>query len=303
MRKILDVQKKLDPKDIRVISSNVFFHYFKNKPEMTEEDKADHADLLADTLHGIGADVLLLQEVSGRDLGPKELDYKWHERLDPRLEAHGYTMADPVIAPLPKETAEMGNPENVNYTPVWYRADVLDLIDCGHRFYDSVAMNPDWYLSSSKSFTWVLFEIKATGKRFVAFSTHLTYHGKPDIANACRVKDARDVLEKMAELDAKYPGIPMVLMGDCNCVVGSDPYTMLTEERLINSKDVAKAIYNGDLNTIHGVGASPNFGSTIIDHAFITGNGWNVKMYQTMANLNIINMSDHLPVGIDFTLD
>ena len=302
MRKILDVQKKLDSGDIRVISSNVFFHYFKNKPEMTEEDKADHADLLADTLHSIGADVLLLQEVSGRRLG-KDLDYMWHERLDPRLEAHGYTMVDPVIAPLPKEAAETGNPENVNYTPVWYRANVLDLIDCGHRFYDSVAMNPDQYLSSSKSFTWALFEIKATKKRFIAFSTHLTYHGKPDIANECRVKDTKDVLAKMAELDAKFPGIPMVLMGDCNCVIGSDPYNSLTEERLINSKDVAKKIYNGDLNTIHGVGSSPAFGSTIIDHAFITGNGWNVKMYQTMANLNIINMSDHLPVGIDFTLN
>lgn len=300
MKKILDVQKKLDEKDIRVISSNVYFHYFKNKPDMTEEDKADHADLLADTLHSIGADVLLLQEVSGRRLG-KNLDYMWHERLDPRLEAHGYTMVDPEIAPLPKEAAETGNPENVNYTPIFYRADVLDLIDCGHRFYDSVAMNPDLYLSSSKSFTWALFSVKDSGKKFIAFSTHLTYHGDPQKANELRVKDTKDVLAKMAELDAKYPDIPMVLMGDCNCVVGSDPYNSLTEERLINAKDVANEIFNGDVSTIHGIGSTPYF-NTVIDHVFITKKGWNVKLYQTMANLNIINMSDHLPVGIDFTL-
>ena len=106
----------------------------------------------------------------------------------------------------------------------------------------------------------------------------------------------------MAELDSKYPGIPMVLMGDCNCVVGSEPYESLTESRLINSKDKAKVIVNGDVSTIHGVGSTPGFG-TVIDHAFITKSGFDVTQYQTFANLNIINMSDHLPIGIDFALD
>ena len=301
MRKILDIQPKGSVADIRVISSNVYFHYFKNNPTFTDEDKDAHADLMADTLASTNADVLLLQEVSGRMLG-KNLDYMWHERLDPRLEKHGYTMADPEIAPLPKSSADAGNPENVNYTPIWYRADVLEVVDCGHRFYDSVALNPDAYLSSSKSYTWVLFKEKATGKQFIAFSTHLTWHGKPDEANLFRVQDVQNAMRKMAELAEKYPNVPMMLMGDCNCVVGSDPYREFTQYGLINSKDVAKVCINPTLSTIHGLGSTPGYG-TIIDHAMITDFGLNVKMYQTLANLNVINMSDHLPVGIGFTLE
>ena len=139
MRYITDLQKRPNDSDIRVASSNVYFHYFSWTKGLTEDDKLAHAKLLADTLNDINADVLLLQEVSATVFGSENKDCQWHERLDPLLEAHGYTCTNPVIAPLPKSAAEAGNPEGVNYTPIHYKADVLNLIDCGHKFYEGKA--------------------------------------------------------------------------------------------------------------------------------------------------------------------
>ncbi len=302
MRYVTDLQKRPDTSDIRVASSNVYFHYFSGTKDLTEEDKIAHAQLLADTLRDIDADVLLLQEVSAKvfSYSDKTKDCQWHERLDPMLEAYGYTDTNPVIAPLPKSAADAGNPEGVNYTPILYKADVLDLVDCGHKFYGSVAMNPDSFLSSSKSYTWALFERKTTGKRFVAFSTHLTYHGDAETGNRLRTEDANDVIAKMEELEALYPGIPMLLMGDCNCVVGSDPYKAL-EKKLVNAKTEAPKLVNENLSTIHGIGTAPGYGG-IIDHVMVTPKRFEITQYQTFANLNVINMSDHVPVGIDFKL-
>lgn len=303
MRYISDIQKRPNDTDIRVVSSNVYFHYFSWTKGLTDDDKLAHAQLLADTLDNTGADVLLLQEVSAKvfTYSDKTKDCQWHERLDPILAAKGYTDVNPVIAPLPKSAADAGNPEGVNYTPILYKADVLDLIDCGHKFYGSVAMNPDSFLSSSKSFTWALFERKTTKKRFVAFSTHLTYHGDAETGNRLRTEDACDVIAKMEELEALYPGIPMLLMGDCNCTVGSDPYKAL-EKKLVNAKTEAPKIINDNLNTIHNIGASPAYNNVIIDHVMVTPKRFDITQYQTYANLNVINMSDHLPVGIDFKL-
>ncbi|MBE6597230.1 MAG: hypothetical protein E7641_06120 [Ruminococcaceae bacterium] len=298
MRYVTDLQKRPDDSDIRVASSNVYFHYFSWTKGLTEEDKLAHAQLLADTLRDIDADVLLLQEVSAKVFDTK--DCQWHERLDPMLEDYGYADTNPVIAPLPKSAADAGNPEGVNYTPILYKPDVLKLIDCGHKFYGSVAMNPDSFLSSSKSYTWALFERKTTGGRFVAFSTHLTYHGDAETGNRLRTEDANDVIAKMEELDALYPGIPMVLMGDCNCTVGSDPYRAL-EKKLVNAKTEAPKLVNENLSTIHNIGCAPGFGG-IIDHVMVTPKRFDITQYQTFANLNVINMSDHVPVGIDFKL-
>jgi endonuclease/exonuclease/phosphatase family metal-dependent hydrolase len=90
----------------------------------------------------------------------------------------------------------------------------------------------------------------------------------------------------------------MLLMGDCSCVVGSDPYKTL-EKTFVNAKTEAPKLVNEDLNSIHGLGTAPGYG-TIIDHVMVTPKGFDITQYQTFANLNVINMSDHVPVGIDF---
>ena len=196
-RTISPMQKKGDPSDIRVICSNVYVFAFSRVAHIvTAEDKEAHADLLANTVASTGADVILLQEMSGGIINykGKDIDYDWQGRLWPRLDKLGYSQVPVKLERIPQSCIDAGCPIGVNYTPIAYKCDLLDLKDFGHKFYDTIAINPDAYLSASKSYTWALFEIKATGKQFVTISTHFTYHGNPVTANECRISDAKELI-------------------------------------------------------------------------------------------------------------
>ncbi len=302
-RTISPIQKKGDPSDIRVICSNVFVFAFTRVAHIvTAEDKEAHADLLANTIAFTDADVILLQEMSGGIINykGKDLDYDWHGRLWPRLDKLGYAQVPVKLERIPQTCIDAGCPVGVNYTPIAYKDDLLNLVDYGHKFYDTIAINPDAYLSASKSYTWALFEVKATGKRFVAISTHFTYHGDPVTANECRISDAKELIKCLDMLEEKYPGTPVVLMGDLNCPQNSEPYKIVAE-RFVNARDLAAVIHNGHLATCHRFGSFPNTGNPI-DHALVSAEGFDMKLHQVMASKETVNMTDHLPVGIDFDL-
>ena len=302
-RTISPIQPKTDASDIRVICSNVFVFAFSRVAHIvTPEDKEAHADLLANTISGVDADVILLQEMSGGIINykGKDIDFDWQGRLWPRLEKNGYSQVPVELARIPQSCIDAGCPLGINYTPIAYKDELLDLKDYGHKFYDTIAINPDAYLSASKSYTWALFEVKATGKKFVAISTHFTYHGNPTIANECRISDAKELILCLDMIEEKYPGTPVVLMGDLNCPQDSEPYRIVAE-RFINAKDLAAEIYNGHLATCHRFGQFPNTGKPI-DHALVSPEGFDVKLHQVMANNDTVNMTDHLPVGIDLEI-
>jgi endonuclease/exonuclease/phosphatase family metal-dependent hydrolase len=301
---VAPIQKKAEPNLIRVMSANVYFFAFSKLPHLdTPEARDAHADLAADTIASICPDVLLLQEMSAGsilDFHGQMIDIDWHGRLDPRLTSHGYREVPAALADLPKSSLDARNMNGVNYTPIWYRDELLCLVDFGHKYYDTVAMNPDAYLSSSKSYTWALFAEKATDKRFIAISTHLTWHGNPEKSLACRISDAREILVLLDELKERYPEAPVILMGDLNSSTDSEPYRLLTE-RLPNAKHQAAVTCNGHLSTWHPVGVLPNSGSPI-DHALVSPAGLDIMLHQVLASENTVNMTDHFPVAVDLAL-
>ena len=69
----------------------------------------------------------------------------------------------------------------------------------------------------------------------------------------------------------------------------------------MSSLSLARFSLNGDFRTSHGVGSAPEKGNAI-DHVLVGGE-LHVQVYQTYLSQNVFNMSDHIPVGIDFTLD
>lgn len=297
------MQKKSDASDIRVICSNVYVFAFSRVAHIvTPEDKEAHADLLANTVASTDADVILLQEMSGGIINykGKDIDYDWQGRLWPRLENLGYRQVPVKLEMIPQSCIDAGCPIGVNFTPIAYKDDLLDLKDYGHKFYDTIAINPDAYLSASKSYTWALFEVKATKKRFAAISTHFTYHGDPVTANECRISDAKELLLCLDMLAEKYPDTPVVLMGDLNCREDSEPYRLVAE-RFINARDLAAVIHNGHLGTWHPFGKFPSTGKPI-DHALISPDGFDVKLHQVIATDETVNMTDHLPVAIDISI-
>ncbi len=298
----VSVQPKQKASDIRVFSNNVYFHYYRT-PTLTDDEKMAHAKLLVDTLDSIGADVLLLQEVSGGyfEGNGKTLDYDWHGRMDPMMIEKGYKLVDVELGKLQSSAIASGNKPDVNYTPIWYKDELVTLVDGGHKFYDSVALVPDAFISSSKSYTWAIFEEKATGKRFGTITTHFTWHGNPNMSLLCRTSDANEVNKKIDELAQAYPDVPVMVMGDLNSTKYDTP-CMTLKQKLVDAKDRAAIVLNGHLGTCHGIGGFPGVGNAI-DHIFTSPKGLNIKMYQVAVNEATVTMTDHLPLGIDFTLN
>ncbi|MBE6596349.1 MAG: hypothetical protein E7641_01645 [Ruminococcaceae bacterium] len=289
----IGIQKK-DSGDIRIVSSNVYFHIFKSLADETA--KQQWAQGHADTLKETDADILLLQEMSDGII--KNKDFKWHTRLNPILIQMGYTMVDCQLDTLSQSSLDAQNPADVNYTPIFYRADKVTLVDSGHHFYESVSTNPDSYLSSSKSYTWALFEDKVSRERFITFSTHLTYHGNPTTADTLRQQDAGELYSEMKNLETKYAGVPFIVMGDLNCTRASAPYKILTQDNLVAAKSIAANSFNEHFSTNHSLGSVPGAGSAI-DHALVSKSGLNVTKYQSIITSKSVSTSDHLPISVD----
>jgi endonuclease/exonuclease/phosphatase family metal-dependent hydrolase len=181
--------------------------------------------------------------------------------------------------------------------PYLYAVDTLE--SYGYKQYETVKLEPDSYLSTSKSYTWALFKDKATGKDIITVSTHFTW--APEDFNPtpeqCRTMDAQEVVDLVKQLEAEYAGVPVILMGDLNCQEGSAPYKKLSEVFSNVNKVTEK---NNEMNkgTTHSVGSS-SVGGAVIDHTLYTGNSLNFKMYQHVYNEWSFNSTDHIPLVLD----
>ncbi len=275
----LGLEARPEGTDIRIGGNNVYFH------QNGDIQKIDYRNpILLESIKYMDADIVLLQEVSP----------KWHSVMDSPMQTElGYT-----LVPTSTEITPVLD-GRANYTPIWYRAEKLELLDYGYKQYETVKLEPDSYLSSSKSYTWALFKDKATGKQIITVTTHFTwapenFNPTPD---QCRTMDAKEVVELVKQLEVEYAGVPIILMGDLNCTVSSNPYNVLME-KFDNVKNVDEKENGTSKGTTHSVGSS-TVGGSIIDHTLYTGDALNFKMYQHVYNEWSFNSTDHIPLLLD----
>ena len=236
-------------------------------------------------------DVLCLQEYGQH---PPHVTY--HEGFTPLMKEIGYIDAS-------VETTYINN------TPLFYRADKLELINSGCWLY-SQPNN-----ANSKSITWAILEVKSTRKRFIAISTHMMYDQPGIDANAARIQNAKEILSVIAEIraDEAFKNLPLVMGGDLNCFVNSDPHKILAADGGLQRAFNVAAIKN-DSNNIHNyatwnddagvftqwVPVNGN-NSGAIDHAYVSPNTL-VKTYATVKTLVPLWTSDHMPLIVEIDI-
>ncbi len=296
-----DVHPKVEG-TVRIVSSNIYFHNLAwHHSGESEAQKTAVIKQNADFFKESQGDILLLQEVSNGTLSGSK-DYRVQDRLNPMLEAIGYEMVDAKVGPFPAGTSN-ANFAGCNYTPIWYNPEVVTLEASEHNFYSSVRTNPDGGLSSSKGFTWALFTEKATGKKFIAASTHLTYHGDATIANKLRQDDAEELVKRLGEVSAQY-NAPVIVGGDFNCGKTSAPYGIISA-KYENVKQIAKVLLNSTYATMHNYPSTqlPANNGSQIDFIFVTRDAFDVRLYQTMLSYKSLVAADHIPTSIDFKIN
>lgn len=139
-----------------------------------------------------------------------------------------YTQGQYIVENLPEYdwlgNSRRGNRED-EHMGVFYKRAKLRVIEAGNFWLSDtpeIAGSIGWGASLPRMATWVLFEIRATGRRFYFFNTH--FHHTKD-AETIRANSAK-VIARF--IDAKPADATLILTGDFNTGPESEAYRLLT---------------------------------------------------------------------------
>ncbi len=194
-------------------------------------------------------------------------------------------------------------PQNIkpNIMPIFYRYKRLDLVDSG------------WYgfapPEESKGFTWAVFKDKVTGEQFGVASTHYFVIGD-ETGMELRTKDSETLTSIINELQEKY-NVTFILGGDFNCRVDGRALTRLVDLGWFNAQNAA-TVYKSQIGGYHGYPildestktyqpAEPPKGeySRSIDHIYVRGDDFEVRVYDVVTHQYSLMLSDHSPIFVD----
>ncbi len=214
-----------------------------------------------------------------------------------RMTKYGYT-------PVPTKPK---NKANRDYTAMLYRADKLDILECGWHLYDDGAGD------QSKSVAWAVFKDKASGDVFAVGSTHF-YWTSDDLGKSARLKDAEQLAEVVKNITAKY-NCPMIVGGDFNCNINSDPIKNLYKAGFENLQKISPdtmditthhsySPWNAELNLYIDIVVPSKTYSSAIDHALLYNKGTlTPKMFRVILHDYTLLSTDHCPVMVDFDIN
>ena len=228
----------------------------------------------------------------------QEFSEPYHKLIAPMLTEQGY------------EEVQVVSKDVINYTPLFYRTDRLNVLDGGYFLFSGVNdMN-------TKSVTWGVFEVIETGKKFVSMSAHFLHSPTGIDAISTRNSNATEVVALVEEIYAnpEYKDLPLLLGGDLNSTVTSQCQEILKDSGLENAWDVAEVkndakghyklpTYNEVCDTflVENTDFKGTQGSAI-DHVYVSENII-VKDFATLMDMYTSMSSDHRPKLVDFTLD
>ncbi len=221
------------PKPFRVLSFNVRY----DNPDDGPNSWTQRRDLVVETIVDQEADVICLQEV----LAPQV------NELCAALPDYGFVGAG----------REDGFARG-EYVPIFYSKDRFLLVDEGHFWlsdFPERAGSVGWDAALPRVVTWVQLRFKdAPLAQLRVLNVHFDHRGER--ARLESAKLIRRLVESMG-------GVPVVVLGDFNCVPGSAPHRTLTEDRrnltaLVDAMAVCKTLEN--VGTYHGFTGRPSRG-------------------------------------------
>lgn len=268
------VSLRAEGAEVRFMAANIWGDYFGN-PVGPQREGA-----FVDVFRRYAPDVIALQEVTPS---------WWRSRL--------FTDLGPEWGFVRGTDEEKAR----NYIPILYRKDRLTLLDEGFSLFHVE-------LDRSKGMTWAVFEVKATGRRFIAFSTHFWWRSTPE-SNPIRVRNAEMVLAQIRKLQETWK-CPAIGGGDFNCRVGSDPMNHFAENGWVSAQEIAgsvsqEASHHGDpVRSEDGKyrgfpRRKGNVKANSIDHILVEPGKCRVATLRVVLDQDALDASDHSPIYAD----
>jgi len=147
-----------------------------------------------------------------------------------------------------------------------------------------------WDASLPRTCTWMLVKDRVTGKRLWVANTHFDHRG-----STARLESARLIKRVVSDQPV---AIPVVVMGDFNCLQKSPPYVALVgDQSLTDARLLSKQKVAGPDSTWNGFRAIAS--GRIIDHIFVRGKV-SIEQLSTLDPKTAAGRyaSDHLPVQV-----
>lgn len=181
------------------------------------------------------------------------------------------------------------------FSSIFYNTNSLTLINSKTFWLSPTPTLPTigWGASFKRICTYGEFKTKSTGERFLVFNTHFDHMGE-----RARLESALLINKKITALNSE--NLPVILMGDLNCVPDSNPILALNE--VVNDAlTLSESELKGPIGTFSGFDKNAPLDKRI-DYIFTTN--FKVKSYSHIDS-KIKNgnwPSDHLPVVVKLIL-
>lgn len=248
---------------LRVMTFNVRYPASGDGPDRWEHRR----DLMVTTIRELSPDVMGTQELfheQGQYLVEKLPDYAWFG-----LSRRGNTTDE-----------HMG---------VFYRTATIRVVESGNFWLSEspeTAGSMSWDVSLPRMVTWGLFEVKASGRRFLLYNTHLPHRREDDEA---RLRCTRLIRQRLM---AQAKDLPFVLIGDFNAPVDGPAYQVF--DGLLTDAWKTAAKKSGPEGTFHGFKGTPT--GPRIDWILMRGFARASEVETITRNAAGRYPSDHLPV-------
>lgn len=180
--------------------------------------------------------------------------------------------------------------EKGEYCSLFYKTDRFELLKNGDfglsEVPDSIGKK-GWDAACERIVTWAVLKDKVSGREVAAFNTHFDHVGKE-----ARRESANLILEKIKQIAGD---LPVIVTGDFNGTVDSEPVAVLTEGGMKNACVIAKVAY-GPTWSFHDFGRIPVEKRRLIDFIFVNA-PVEVERYRTISDKPDNGyLSDHAPI-------
>lgn len=154
----------------------------------------------------------------------------------------------------------------------------------------SVPSSMGWDAACTRVVTWTQLVVKLSGKRFFVFNTHFDHMGQ--------IARHNSALLLLHAVDSLAGTMPAFITGDFNAEPGSEPYSILTDQRdplhLLNAFHLAE-FADTPFYTYTGFKVGGIRGETI-DYIFMNQKQKVLKYFVNTYHTGDYYPSDHLPV-------
>lgn len=280
--------------NLRILDDNIWDYSKETIPEAWQKLGVDCRDAVRGPQFAG-----MVQDYSPDVFGFQEYSRHMHDVFYPLVKQQGYEIA-----------YESG--ADWNNTPLFYRPESVELLDVNYVLYTP----KQWSNGGSKSFTSAVFRLKSNGRLFGTICTHLWW--KSDTAQPgstlARASQVRLMMAEAEVLRAKYPDLPIFVMGDMNCEEATEPMQQFLDGGYVPCYKAA-TVSSDDHNGHHICSPGDGFSAEsrrkgadrqtgAIDHLLISdpAGSAEVRVFGCIMDEYTIKLTDHYPNYLDIKL-